>query len=116
MIKAPRQYVGFKGTIRFACIACHFNKELYPKDDAESWFYMLIDITMPQGLSWRKISDRDKVKQAKMAARENDFKDMIGDDIVCNVELISILHYIDALKFGDAVDYNFIYRTLKLVS
>ncbi|ETN76187.1 hypothetical protein NECAME_11874 [Necator americanus] len=48
-LKAPRQSVRFKGTIRFASIACHMNIEMGPKDDCESWFYLLLDLILPRG-------------------------------------------------------------------
>jgi serine/threonine protein kinase len=35
-LKAPREKVGFKGTVRFASLSCHRGVELGPKDDCES--------------------------------------------------------------------------------
>uniref|UniRef100_A0A914YEY9 Protein kinase domain-containing protein n=1 Tax=Panagrolaimus superbus TaxID=310955 RepID=A0A914YEY9_9BILA len=48
-IKTPRDTVLFKGTVRFASIACHRNIEMGPKDDCESWFYLLLDLIVPKG-------------------------------------------------------------------
>ncbi|VDL70345.1 unnamed protein product [Nippostrongylus brasiliensis] len=55
-IKAPRQTVRFKGTIRFASLACHKGIEMGPKDDCESWFYMLLDFIMPQGVQFKLLN------------------------------------------------------------
>ncbi|VDM47248.1 unnamed protein product [Toxocara canis] len=48
-IKTPRVSVAFKGTVKFAAIACHKRKELGPKDDCESWFYLLLDLLLING-------------------------------------------------------------------
>ncbi|KAJ1352668.1 hypothetical protein KIN20_009069 [Parelaphostrongylus tenuis] len=39
------------GTVRFASIACHRNVEMGPKGDRESWFYLILDITIPGDLA-----------------------------------------------------------------
>ncbi|VDM64320.1 unnamed protein product [Angiostrongylus costaricensis] len=36
-------------TTPFASISCHKNVEMGAKDDFQSWFYLLIDITFPNG-------------------------------------------------------------------
>ncbi|KAK5965031.1 Tau-tubulin kinase 1 [Trichostrongylus colubriformis] len=48
-LKTPRVSVRFKGTIPFASIACHKGIEMGPKDDCESWFYLMLDLTVPGG-------------------------------------------------------------------
>ncbi|KAI6194799.1 Protein kinase [Aphelenchoides besseyi] len=53
-LKTPRKEVGFKGTVRFASINCHKNLELGPKDDVESWFYLVLDMIVTSGLPWKK--------------------------------------------------------------
>ncbi|OZC07050.1 hypothetical protein X798_05942 [Onchocerca flexuosa] len=63
-IKTPRVTVGFKGTVKFAPIACHKRKELGPKDDCESWFYLLLDLLIVTGLPWKKISDKNEVMKS----------------------------------------------------
>ncbi|TKR66614.1 hypothetical protein L596_022886 [Steinernema carpocapsae] len=54
-LKTPRDKVGFKGTVRFAALSCHKNAELRPKDDCESWFYLLLDPIVPQGFPGRSV-------------------------------------------------------------
>lgn len=48
-LKTPRAVVLFKGTVKFASIACHKNLEMGPSDDCESWFYLLLDLILPKG-------------------------------------------------------------------
>ncbi|PIO62181.1 hypothetical protein TELCIR_16273 [Teladorsagia circumcincta] len=37
----------FKGTYCYASLACHRTQELGPRDDCESWLYMLADFVSP---------------------------------------------------------------------
>ncbi|KAI6172545.1 Protein kinase domain-containing protein [Aphelenchoides besseyi] len=57
-LKTPRKEVGFKGTVRFASINCHKNLELGPKDDVESWFYLVLDMIVTSGLPWKKYTEK----------------------------------------------------------
>ena len=41
-MRKPRQAAGFRGTVRYAPISCHLQRELCRKDDAETWVYMLV--------------------------------------------------------------------------
>lgn len=69
-LKTPRMTVKFKGTIPFASISCHRNVEMGPKDDCESWLYLLIDITFPQGLLWKALSEKNEVLKMKEEIRK----------------------------------------------
>ncbi|VDM73104.1 unnamed protein product, partial [Strongylus vulgaris] len=93
-LKTPRMSVRFKGTIRFASISCHKNCEMGPKDDCESWFYLLLDIAVPKGNAY--LPD----KEAALGCMK------------CKEELGKVLDYIDSLKYHDHVDYDFIYKIL----
>ena len=42
IIRKPRAAAGFRGTVRYAPIACHKNQELCRKDDVETWLYMQV--------------------------------------------------------------------------
>ncbi|VDO58824.1 unnamed protein product [Onchocerca flexuosa] len=112
-IKTPRVTVGFKGTVKFAPIACHKRKELGPKDDCESWFYLLLDLLIVTGLPWKKISDKNEVMKVKEECRMNREKLFYG--VKCKEEFGKILEYIDSLHYEDRVDYSYIYELLKTV-
>ncbi|CAI2336633.1 unnamed protein product [Caenorhabditis sp. 36 PRJEB53466] len=110
-LKTPRETVGFKGTVRFAPLACHRNIEMGPKDDCESWFYLLIDLILLGGLPWRKISDKNEVMKAKEDCRK-DKRSTLYTGIKQTTELNKVLDYIDTRAYQDRVDYQFIYKAL----
>jgi tau tubulin kinase len=113
--KTPRVQVGFKGTIRFASLACHYNRELGPKDDVESWVYLLLDLVQMQGLPWRRLNDRNDVKKVKEDCREQRRSELFVD-LECKEEFSAILAYIDNLTYADKIDYQYIYDTMKLAA
>ncbi|KAK0423516.1 hypothetical protein QR680_008183 [Steinernema hermaphroditum] len=114
-LKTPRNVVGFKGTIRFASLACHRNSELGPKDDCESWFYLLLDLIAPAGLPWRKMSDKKDVQACKEECRSAK-REKLFQSFRCKEEFGKLLDYIDSLKYHDKVDYSYIYQVLKLAA
>lgn len=71
-LKAPRVKVAFKGTVRYAPVACHKNQDFGRKDDCESWIYLLADISNPDGLPWKGEKDRPKIHILKEKARTAD--------------------------------------------
>uniref|UniRef100_A0A7E4ZVZ7 Protein kinase domain-containing protein n=1 Tax=Panagrellus redivivus TaxID=6233 RepID=A0A7E4ZVZ7_PANRE len=116
-LKTPRAQVGFKGTVRFASLACHHNKEMGPKDDCESWYYLLIDLSCPSGLPWRKLSDKNDVMSSKEEIRsEKGLKRFLSDLPLVKTEFVKILQYVDRLEYSDRVDYNFIYELMALAA
>uniref|UniRef100_A0A3Q2TSW4 Tau tubulin kinase 2b n=1 Tax=Fundulus heteroclitus TaxID=8078 RepID=A0A3Q2TSW4_FUNHE len=56
-IKPPRPVAGFRGTVRYASVNAHKNKEMGRHDDLWSLFYMLVEFMVGQ-LPWRKIKDK----------------------------------------------------------
>lgn len=69
-IKPPRANAGFRGTARYASVNSHANKELSPRDDLWSVFYLLVEFATGS-LPWRSIHDRDKVGLAKQMYLSN---------------------------------------------
>uniref|UniRef100_A0A8D3BTY9 Protein kinase domain-containing protein n=1 Tax=Scophthalmus maximus TaxID=52904 RepID=A0A8D3BTY9_SCOMX len=63
-IKPPRPVAGFRGTVRYASINAHKNKEMGRHDDLWSLFYMLVEFMVGE-LPWRKIEDREQVGNLK---------------------------------------------------
>ncbi|CAJ0597980.1 unnamed protein product [Cylicocyclus nassatus] len=110
-LKTPRMSVRFKGTIRFASLSCHRNSEMGPKDDCESWFYLLLDIAVPRGIIWRSVADKNQVLKIKEQLRTEKREVALGS-MKCKAELGKVLDYIDSLKYHDHVDYDFIYKML----
>ncbi|KAI6208886.1 Protein kinase domain-containing protein [Aphelenchoides besseyi] len=116
-LKTPRQLVGFKGTVRFASLACHRGEEMGKKDDCESWFYLLMDLIQSSGLPWRKMSDKNEVKDCKIRCRNEGSpeQDKLYHKQKGRAELIRVITYIDQLRYEHPVDYSYIYELLKLV-
>uniref|UniRef100_A0AC35FXK3 Protein kinase domain-containing protein n=1 Tax=Panagrolaimus sp. PS1159 TaxID=55785 RepID=A0AC35FXK3_9BILA len=110
-LKTPRTQVGFKGTVKFASLSCHRNHEMGPKDDCESWFYLLLDLVVSSGLPWRKEADKKAVQKIKEDSRNN--KDVLYGKLKCADELAIILKYLDGLQYADRVDYEYLYNLLK---
>ncbi|KAI1896961.1 hypothetical protein AGOR_G00100290 [Albula goreensis] len=59
-VRLPRSVAGFRGTVRYASVNAHKNKEMGRHDDLWSLFYMLVEFTAGQ-LPWRKIKDKEQV-------------------------------------------------------
>ncbi|XP_016399559.1 tau-tubulin kinase 2-like [Sinocyclocheilus rhinocerous] len=63
-VRPPRPVAGFRGTVRYASINAHKNKEMGRHDDLWSLFYMLVEFLFGQ-LPWRKIKDKEQVGKLK---------------------------------------------------
>ncbi|XP_078089746.1 tau-tubulin kinase 2-like isoform X2 [Mustelus asterias] len=59
-VRPPRVVAGFRGTVRYASINAHKNREMGRHDDLWSLFYMLVEFIVGQ-LPWRKIKDKEQV-------------------------------------------------------
>lgn len=115
-LKTPRSVVGFKGTVRFASLACHKNEDMGKKDDCESWFYLLLDLIVITGLPWRKLSDKNDVRDNKLRCRKEgnpEFDALYQGITKCRKELVSVISYIDGLAYVETPDYEYIYKMLK---
>ena len=111
-----------QGTVKFASLSCHKNKEQGRKDDVEQWFYLLCDINVAAGLPWKRLSDKNEVLKLKEDCRTSKRDTFL--QIKCRHELeqasggdegerSQILSYIDSLQYHDRVDYHYIYDMLK---
>ncbi|XP_035599471.1 tau-tubulin kinase 2-like isoform X2 [Oncorhynchus keta] len=63
-VRPPRPVAGFRGTVRYASVNAHKNKEMGRHDDLWSLFYMLVEFMVGQ-LPWRKIKDKEHVGKLK---------------------------------------------------
>ncbi|KAG5857913.1 hypothetical protein ANANG_G00024440 [Anguilla anguilla] len=63
-VRPPRPVAGFRGTVRYASVNAHKNKEMGRHDDLWSLFYMLLEFLVGQ-LPWRKIKDKEQVGKLK---------------------------------------------------
>ncbi|XP_048841157.1 LOW QUALITY PROTEIN: tau-tubulin kinase 2-like [Brienomyrus brachyistius] len=63
-VRPPRSIAGFRGTVRYASVNAHKNKEMGRHDDLWSLFYMLVEFLVGQ-LPWRKLKDKEQVGKMK---------------------------------------------------
>uniref|UniRef100_A0A8R1IUE5 Uncharacterized protein n=2 Tax=Caenorhabditis japonica TaxID=281687 RepID=A0A8R1IUE5_CAEJA len=100
------------GTVRFASINCHKGTENGPKDDCESWFYLLVDLMCSAGLPWRKLGDKNDVLRCKEECRKEK-RAVLFTGIKHTAELSDVLDYIDSRQYQDRMDYIYIYKSLQ---
>ncbi|CAM2701007.1 unnamed protein product [Rotaria socialis] len=107
-LRPARVEAGFRGTIRYASVNAHNNRELGRHDDLWSFFYMLIEFLIGS-LPWSKIKDKESVGHIKETYDHNRFLSYLPNDIDRFLEHLKELHY------EDKPDYEFI-RSLFLLS
>ncbi|XP_026734737.1 tau-tubulin kinase homolog Asator [Trichoplusia ni] len=98
-VRPPRAAAGFRGTVRYASINAHKNKEMGRHDDLWSLFYMLVEFVNGQ-LPWRKIKDKEQVGLMK---EKYDHRLLLKH---LPSELRQFLEHVQALEYADAPDYG----------
>ncbi|KAM6914964.1 LOW QUALITY PROTEIN: tau-tubulin kinase 2b [Xenentodon cancila] len=91
-VRPPRPVAGFRGTVRYASINAHKNKEMGRHDDLWSLFYMLVEFTVGQ-LPWRKIKDKEQVGNLKETYDHRLMLKHLPADFSIFLDHISILDY-----------------------
>jgi hypothetical protein len=78
----------------------------------------LLDLLVTGGLPWRKIQDKDDVLKCKEECHRDKKTKLLGEEVFdrCRENVAKILDYIDSLSYQNKVDYEYIYKLLKLVS
>ncbi|XP_048488066.1 serine/arginine repetitive matrix protein 1 isoform X4 [Plutella xylostella] len=97
-VRPPRAAAGFRGTVRYASINAHKNKEMGRHDDLWSLFYMLVEFVIGQ-LPWRKIKDKEQVGLMK---EKYDHRLLLRH---LPSELRQFLEHIQSLQYLDTPDY-----------
>uniref|UniRef100_A0A8R1I2F6 Protein kinase domain-containing protein n=1 Tax=Caenorhabditis japonica TaxID=281687 RepID=A0A8R1I2F6_CAEJA len=109
-IRSPRSAAGFRGTVRYAAVTAHKNKEMGRQDDLWSLFYMLTEFLQGQ-LPWRKIKDKDEVGKMK---EEADLNILLEE---CPDELHLFAAHLKTLGYADTPDYCYLESLLnKIIS
>ncbi|KAM3716670.1 Tau-tubulin kinase [Dirofilaria immitis] len=112
----PRKSAPFRGTPRYASLSSHRKQEQSPKDDIESWFYMIVEWTAGS-LPWKqfKNQDRDKIMLMKEQSRKSSGINLLLEGCPLPHYRI-ILQYIDDLQYTSIPDYGYIYFLLKHIA
>ncbi|XP_044762632.1 tau-tubulin kinase homolog Asator isoform X2 [Coccinella septempunctata] len=98
-VRAPRAAAGFRGTVRYASINAHKNREMGRHDDLWSLFYMLVEFVNGQ-LPWRKVKDKEQVGLMK---EKYDHKQLLKH---LPSDLKQFLDHIMSLEYADKPDYQ----------
>lgn len=93
-VRPPRAAAGFRGTVRYASVNAHKNKEMGRHDDLWSLFYMLVEFVNGQ-LPWRKIKDKEQVGLMKEKYDHRLLLKHLPSDFRQFLEHISSLDYYD---------------------
>ncbi|GMT10720.1 hypothetical protein PFISCL1PPCAC_2017 [Pristionchus fissidentatus] len=106
--KAPREVNQFRGTTRYASLAAHRQQDQSPKDDIESWLYMIIEF-IAGFLPWSHFNrkERDEVLRMKENSRTTEGMHELLKYSPTS-EFRRILKYIDGLSFDGQVDYTYL--------
>ncbi|KAL7057740.1 hypothetical protein AAHC03_017163 [Spirometra sp. Aus1] len=104
-IRPPRQVAGFRGTVRYASVNAHLNKELGRHDDLWSLYYMLAEFITGE-LPWRKIKDKEQVGIMKQTFDQNNLLKFMPR------EFRAFLEHIQSLTYFDKPDYQFLQSLL----
>ncbi|XP_008202443.1 tau-tubulin kinase homolog Asator isoform X2 [Nasonia vitripennis] len=98
-VRPPRAAAGFRGTVRYASVNAHKNKEMGRHDDLWSLFYMLVEFVNGQ-LPWRKIKDKEQVGMMK----ENYDHKLLLKHLPSDLRVF--LEHIQGLEYADQPDYT----------
>ncbi|XP_052738783.1 uncharacterized protein LOC112049654 [Bicyclus anynana] len=105
-VRPPRAAAGFRGTVRYASINAHKNKEMGRHDDLWSLFYMLVEFVNGQ-LPWRKIKDKEQVGLMK---EKYDHRLLLKH---LPSELRQFLEHVQQLEYADTPDYSMLASLLE---
>lgn len=101
-VRPPRIAAGFRGTVRYASLNAHKNKEMGRHDDLWSLIYMLVEF-VNGSLPWRKIKDKEQVGQIK---EKYDHKHLIRN--LPQPEFKLFIEHLQQLTYYDKPDYKYL--------
>uniref|UniRef100_A0A914H3A4 Protein kinase domain-containing protein n=1 Tax=Globodera rostochiensis TaxID=31243 RepID=A0A914H3A4_GLORO len=104
-VRSPRSAAGFRGTVRYAALSAHKNKEMGRQDDLWSLFYMMVEF-LNGSLPWRRIKDKDEVGRMK---EEADIRELLEGN---PPELHHFADHLKGLSYPDAPDYELLENCL----
>ncbi|XP_052106929.1 uncharacterized protein LOC127739300 isoform X1 [Mytilus californianus] len=104
-VRPPRTAAGFRGTVRYASVNAHKNKEMGRHDDLWSLFYMLVEFLSGQ-LPWRKIKDKEQVGTMKDKYDHSSLLKNMPN------EFATFLEHISKLEYFDKPDYQMLHTLL----
>ncbi|ESO02080.1 hypothetical protein HELRODRAFT_65295 [Helobdella robusta] len=97
-VRQPRTAAGFRGTVRYASVNAHKNKEMGRHDDLWSLFYMIVEF-ITGALPWRKIKEKEQVGNLKEKYDHTLFLKHLP------VEFRAFLNHLQSLTYTDTPHY-----------
>ncbi|MFH4978151.1 hypothetical protein AB6A40_004860 [Gnathostoma spinigerum] len=107
-IRSPRSAAGFRGTVRYAAVSAHKNKEMGRQDDLWSLFYMLVEF-IKGSLPWRKMKDKDEVGKMKESM---DYDHLLDG---CPRELRDFATHLQRLGYPDEPNFELLEAALRSI-
>ncbi|XP_018495274.1 tau-tubulin kinase 2 [Galendromus occidentalis] len=104
-LRSPRSSVGFRGTVRYASLNAHREKELGRHDDLISLFYMAVEFLFGS-LPWKRLKDKSRVAALKKQYTANC---LLGGKFP---ELESIYNYLEQLNYHTKPNYENVRKAL----
>ncbi|CAG2100509.1 unnamed protein product [Medioppia subpectinata] len=98
-VRPPRVAAGFRGTVRYASVNAHKNREMGRHDDLWSLFYVLIEM-VNGSLPWRKVKDKDSVGLMKSSFDHKLLLKHLPQDFKQFLEHVESLQYLDAPNYA----------------
>ncbi|KAE9550219.1 hypothetical protein FO519_006564 [Halicephalobus sp. NKZ332] len=113
-IREPRENCTFRGTTRYASLKAHEGADQAPRDDLESWLYLIIELMTGQ-LPWAmyRKQEKDLVKEMKQNARTSEGVHQLLK-FCPKTEFRRIMNYLDGLSFYSQPDYNYLRQLISL--
>lgn len=105
-LRIARPQAGFRGTIRYASVNAHRNREMGRHDDLWSLFYMLVEFLTGQ-LPWRKIKDKEQVGKVKEEYNNHLFLKFLPR------EFEVFLNHISELKYEEPPNYDLLLQVFR---
>ncbi|KAL7676497.1 hypothetical protein ACOME3_002750 [Neoechinorhynchus agilis] len=93
-VRPARPQAGFRGTVRYASVNAHKNKEMGRHDDLWSLFYMLIEFSGGQ-LPWRRFKDKEVVGKIKERYDHTNLLEYLPHEFKFYLDHVSNLQYSD---------------------
>ncbi|CAI2353151.1 unnamed protein product [Caenorhabditis sp. 36 PRJEB53466] len=111
-IRKAREQVEFRGTVRYASLACHQLQELSRKDDLESALYVLAECLTGQ-LPWKGLPDGAAVAKVKQQSRQPPAVFQLFRGACPIDELRELMVLIDSYDYNATPDYANMYTILR---
>ena len=108
VIRPARSVAGFRGTVRYASIGSHEQKELGPHDDMWSVFYSMVEFATGS-LPWMRMKDKSQVLALK--------KQYNNDSLISTLpnEFSLFMKHLQSLAYAQLPDYQYLRDLMKAI-